>query len=380
MVNQKQFKRKAMTKKLQRLRKLLLLAVASGNKCIQLRLYRKIRYVKTELGLIMTRTMLVVTSTFNLNAFSDEVCLREFRFRKQEVPIINNIVNWTTGVTKRNRYVCEQVTATCILLRRLAYPSRWTDLEPMFGMHSSALSEVFYECAWSMHDGYASAVTTFQTDLMKERAHLYAQSITASGGLLDNCVGFIDGTNIKMSRPGGAGTLQRSTYSGHKRIHCLSYQTVSTPDGLIFHLYGPVEGRQPDKYIYRKSNLDAALQDALCIDNVQYYLYGDQAYILRPWMQTAFPRSSASAEQVAYNTSMNAARIAVEWNYKDVKQMWTSNDFARKLQVRKGPFALLYIVPYYCGTSKLVWGTSLKQNRHFVVNLPPSIRIYTYDN
>lgn len=343
MVNQKHFKMKKMNKQLLRLCKMLCVASRSSSLSVQLRILHKLRYVKSELGLLMCRSIEVSGSSFNLNIYTDEICLRDFRFRKHEVGTIMGIVNWN-GATKRNRYACDEISATFLLLRRLYYPCRWTDLETTFGMHASALCEVFYECAWSLYDGHSSLITTFQKDLMHERAHLYAQCIVTSGGLLDKCVGFIDGTNIKMARLGGSRTLQRATYSGHKRIHCLSYQTVTTPDGLIFHLYGPVEGRQPDRFLYRKSNLDAVLQESLSIEGEQHYIYGDQAYILRPWMQTAFPRSSCSQIQTTYNTSMNAARIAVEWGYKDVKQMWTSQDFGRKLKIRKGPVGLLYVV------------------------------------
>jgi hypothetical protein len=64
-----------------------------------------------------------------------------------------------------------------------------------------------------------------------------------------------------MSRPGGDGSIQRSAYSGHKRFHCFSYQTVATPDGLIIHLYGPVEGRRHDLTLYRASGMDHLLEE-----------------------------------------------------------------------------------------------------------------------
>lgn len=69
---------------------------------------------------------------------------------------------------------------------------------------------------------------------------------------MTNCVGFIDGTKIRIARPSEY-MHQRYVYSGHKRIHCLSYETITTPDGLIFHLYGSIEGRHPDAYLYRCS-------------------------------------------------------------------------------------------------------------------------------
>jgi hypothetical protein len=46
---------------------------------------------------------------------------------------------------------------------------------------------------------------------------------------------------------------------------------------------------------------------------------------------------------------MSAFRVAVEWSYKDVKAMWTTQDFKRKLKVRESPVAVLFIM------SALLW-------------------------
>lgn len=155
-------------------------------------------------------------------------------------------------------------------------------------MHESALSEVFHECLALFIEKYGHLVTTFQTRLMQESASIYAESIIRKGGMLTTCVGFIDATKIRIARPSGH-VHQRTVYSGHKRIHCLSYQTVTTPDGLIFHLYGPVEGRQPDVFLYPSSGLDETVRNGLIVNGIQYCIYGDQDYVIRPWMQTACP-------------------------------------------------------------------------------------------
>eukprot|EP00171_Calliarthron_tuberculosum_P020630 IDg20630t1 len=156
---------------------------------------------------------------------------------------------------------------------------------------------------------------------------MYAEAVEAKGAALDNCVGFIDGTKIKMCRPGGANSNQRAVYSGHKRFHALSYQTVTVPDGLIMHLYGPVEGRQPDCVMYGRSGLDGCMEENFRVDGKQFCIYGDAAYVLREWLVTAYPRHTATAEQQAFNVSMNRVRTAVEY------------------------------VRFYCGTSALVSAT-----------------------
>lgn len=97
-------------------------------------------------------------------------------------------------MTERNRYNCHPFVATCIFLRRLAYPCRWVDLASMFGMHSSQLSEVFYEVAWSLHNNCAPLVTTNRKDVMDKRTATYAEAIHGNGAMLDKRIGVIDGT------------------------------------------------------------------------------------------------------------------------------------------------------------------------------------------
>jgi hypothetical protein len=46
--------------------------------------------------------------------------------------------------TSQKRYLVDPVEATAIMLRRLATASRCVDVEPEFGKHRSALSEIFY--------------------------------------------------------------------------------------------------------------------------------------------------------------------------------------------------------------------------------------------
>ena len=130
-------------------------------------------------------------------------------------------------------------------------------------MNQSALSEVFWEVAISLYETRGHLVTNFRADLRRERAALYSSCITRRAGSLPQCFGFLDGTRIQIARPGGNYCDQRSVYSGYKRHRCVNYQTITTPDGLLFHIYGLVEGRRSDLYVYRESRLEDDLQEKL---------------------------------------------------------------------------------------------------------------------
>lgn len=62
----------------------------------------------------------------------------------------------------------------------------------------------------------------------------------------------------------------------------------------------------------------------LNIENLKYYLYGYSAFLLRPWMQWPFHCDLATMEQAAFNSGIGDVHVAVEHNYKNLKQLWTS--------------------------------------------------------
>ena len=64
----------------------------------------------------------------------------------------------------------------------------------------------------------------------------------------------------------------------------------SSSGSLFLGLYGPQEGRRHDLALFRQSNIELALEEALVIDGRQFYIYGDVAYMLRPWLQVAYDR------------------------------------------------------------------------------------------
>jgi hypothetical protein len=90
---------------------------------------------------------------------------------------------------------------------------------------------------------------------------------------LDSVFGIIDGTGVEIASP--SGTSQRASYRGHKRQNCLKFQAISAPDELLLHLFGPVEGRRHDMFLYNESRLDNVLMSSMFIAERKYYLYGD---------------------------------------------------------------------------------------------------------
>jgi nuclease HARBI1 len=123
--------------------------------------------------------------------------------------------------------------------------------------------------------------------------------VSGKGAPLSVVYGFIGGTKIATCRPGPSADgldLQRVVYTGHKRMHCLSYQAVTAPDGLCTHFWGPMEGRRHDAAMLRESQLMNYLdQQGATFDG--RFIYGDPAYGVSHRILSGFKGNLASIEK-----------------------------------------------------------------------------------
>lgn len=180
--------------------------------------------------------------------------------------------------TMRNRYSCDSLLSTCIVLRQLAYRCQWRDLEEVFGKHASQLSEIIWEGLEHFLDAPKNLLLgTLSSSFVAKHAERYAKAIKDKSSAMRNCIGFIDVTVIGIAILKGY-EMQRVCYSGHKQKHALKIQAVSSPDGLIFHVFGPIEGRHHDWTLHRRSGLDEMPSQSLVVDGRQYAIYGDSGY------------------------------------------------------------------------------------------------------
>jgi hypothetical protein len=149
------------------------------------------------------------------------------------------------------------------------------------------------------------------------------------GRAIQNCWGFIDGTVRPICRPSNN---QDEYYSGHKRLHCVKYQSVLTPDGLIVNLKGAFPGRRHDAGIFRETNLYEELEQNVLFPNGEHYvLYGDQAYGVRRLLLSPYPGQPANLlpHQIVFNNTMKVLRVSVEWGFQKIISQFAFVDFRK---------------------------------------------------
>lgn len=115
-------------------------------------------------------------------------------------------------------------------------------------------------------------------------------------------------------------------------MHCLVYQIISTPDGLMFYVFGLIEGKRRDLTLQCQSQWENVLANCFYINDHQFYTFEDSVYELRTWMIQPFIRPLSTPEQLIFKTRMSSTRLLVENNYRTVKQMWEGQEFARILK------------------------------------------------
>ena len=169
---------------------------------------------------------------FNLNDISDDDCIAEFRFQKNDIIRLGNELHLPNEIrcSLYNDLCVDSVEALCILLKRLAYPCRYLDMIPRFARPVPQPSMVFNEMMHVIDSRLGFLLQNLNLHWLTPY-HLvsFADAIYNQGAALDNVWDFIDGTVRGISRPS---RNQRSVYNGHKCKHALKYQLISTPSGI----------------------------------------------------------------------------------------------------------------------------------------------------
>jgi len=216
-------------------------------------------------------------------------------------------------------------------LYRLSFPRRiWNQMESTFGMRRSHISS----CLVTFGQALLKVSSKFLTNpsIWLNRMPMYSQKIYEKTGLFNNIWGFIDATLRKICRPSKS---QRLLYTMYKKAHGIKFQSVVVPEGYLALFLGPYLGRTHDARILDESGLLDSLRIILPIEdeNGVYALFGDCAYPMSAHLLKGFILPKKGSDEAKFNARMNSARIAVEWGFAKITQLWQYTDFKRSMKV-----------------------------------------------
>lgn len=259
-----------------------------------------------------------------------------------------------------------------MLLRRLAYPIRLVDVEMQLGWERSRFSRITRIVALILFDRWKHLLRFDPVRLNPVKLAEFGTAVAAKGAPLDVVVALIDGTLQKNARPSNN---QRLIYNGWKCIHCLKYHALISPDGIVIHVYGPVDGRRHDETVYKESGLASLLDKHFwTIEGQPLYIYGDPAYNVGPHILSPFKGPVVSREQRAFNSKMSRVREPVEWLFKEVTQQFTFLDFSRSQKILLSPCGLFYLVSILlCNAHTILHYPQIPQ---YFACCPPTLQEY----
>ena len=287
---------------------------------------------------------------FNFEELPEHDFKKRFRFHKKDIPELCEALGIPDEINSPNRLSWSGIEGLCILLRRLSYPGRMYDLEEMFCRGESSIT-VIVNCMLScLHDRWSGLLSNLVENvgpgkwLSRDRLLEAAEAVHGKCPI-PNCWGFIDGTGRPIARHTRG---QRIWYSGHKRMHMQKFQGVTTPFGIVVHLFGPVEGSRHDAAMLRMSGLLDQIEAHLPARGPDagdvFTLYGDSAYPLRQHLQAPFAGANLTPPQRQYNSQMSECRIAIEWAFAEVAAKFAYVDLKKAQRLLHGSIGTFYRV------------------------------------
>ena len=151
-------------------------------------------------------------------------------------------------------------------------------------------------------------------------------------------------------------------------------QSVVTPNGLVAHMFGPIEGRRHDAFMLSVSGLLNKLRSLEQPNGQPYVLYGDPAYGVSRNVLSPFRGANLTPQEQEFNQKMSAVRVSVEWAFGKILQQFAYLDFKKNQKVLLQPIGKYYLV----GTILTNCHTCLygSQTSTFFSVSPPSLETY----
>jgi hypothetical protein len=179
----------------------------------------------------------IAAREFSIDLYSEDECWRLLRFRKDDVIKLIGLLNMPLFLISPDRHSFSRDFAFILLLRRMAYPGRLTDLEMEFGRESTSLGRCITLVVQWLHENHSRRITdnlAFWMPYQERFAAAVARKTEVPPGFL-NVNSFLDGTQKSVCRPSDGPErphdAQYMWYSGYYRAHGFKMQSMMYPCG-----------------------------------------------------------------------------------------------------------------------------------------------------
>ena len=250
------------------------------------------------------------------------MCKAEFRFYKNDFYNLGAL-HLPDQFTCYNGLKTDGLEEFCMLLKRFAYPCRYLDMITRFARPVPRLCMASNLVMDYIYTAWGRVLTNLnQPWLSPVNLERFSNAVFEKGAPLSNCIGFVV---RPVCRPG---TSQRLLYNGRKRVHVIKFQSVAVPNGIVASLYGPVEGKRHDSYMFNQSDLfNKLVQNAVDTNSNVLCIYSDPAYPHRPQLPRPFQAPRITQGEKDCNTAMSKVRVSVQWAFGGIINYFKFLDF-----------------------------------------------------
>jgi hypothetical protein len=284
--------------------------------------------------------------TFDLSAKEDFWVFENFRMSREHLERTRVLLGIPDIVITSNRDRCPGFLAFLMVLYKLSWPRRLCDLRDTFGGTKQRNGRIVNEVICFLFRRFYRKMAGIDRDRMNDQ---YLQELCrvhfVKNQVMENIWGFIDGTVRPCCRPV---RFQETVYNGHKKVHAIKFQSVVAWDGMICHVNGPWVGSRHDSGIFVDSGLHEIMEQMPLVRlgsvSTPVAVYADDGYALSPRVFIPYPDGRTCPRHHAFNKSMSASRVTVEWSYGRVLALWKALDFKKNLKLFKSPIGAYYLV------------------------------------
>ena len=97
---------------------------------------------------------------------SPNECSAQFRFKKADIPTLKEALQIPPVIRGNQGSVCDGTEALCMLLRRLSYPCRYSDMVPLFAKPVPVISMITNEVLDYVYESHSHRILQWNHELL----------------------------------------------------------------------------------------------------------------------------------------------------------------------------------------------------------------------
>ena len=293
--------------------------------------------------------------------FDDSTFLSQFRFRKEHFWMFLQALRWTDAAgrpktikfgKRLHQYNMPSHYILMILLRRLAFPARWVDINLILGGAASTSSSAYNFALCYFFQHYVPLITDLHR--WKHKFAEFAKRLSDMGAPFDNLVAFVDGHFDPMARPGGDGNVRYGPKDYHMfnhlhKDHGIMFQGAVMVNGLALG-WGPYGGNENDARTVDKAGITEMMRAISMELGVDYSNFADSAYTQNRYMQCiqkCLPGAALSRPARRFNSLMARFRIVIENLFGETENIFASLQHKQNKRLGRQDISKMFLVSLF---------------------------------